>query len=1038
MRSGALSFLCLCLTLLLCPVNLAGQGAGYKLHGRVTDIDNEPLAGAAVMIKGVNRGEITDTDGHYVLANVQAQDVLVVSFLGMKTLEVPVEGRKELNIVLEADGQMIEETVVIAYSEVSSKDLTGSVGRAKMDDIARSDAVNIGEALAGRIAGVQITSNEGMPGEEVNIIVRGTNSVTQSNTPLYVIDGFPLEDASLNTLNPSDIASISILKDASATALYGARAANGVVIVTTKLGTPGTMRVSLEASAGFAEITRKIPLMNAYEFVLLQKEIMTESDFASKYLAGGISVEDYRNVQSIDWQDKVFCTAPVQKYSVNLAGGNRSTRHSTTLSYYDQDGIIRNSNYSRFQGMSRLDHRFGKGWHVQASLNYSRITQKGDSPSQTGYTGSANLLPTVWSYRPFAVAGDDEDLLNELVDPSINPATDYRINPLYIVNEEVRKRVDNNFRGTAFLEYELPFGLRFKVLGGLVSDEYSDEQFNGSHSRTGNKYRSDGVNASVRQKSGLQWLNENTMSWKKSFGSMKAHTLDLLAGHTMQGNRTRTTYLRVTHIPNENMGMSGLSQGTPTLSTYTSPQWTLMSFLARANYNYKSRYYLTASVRGDGSSKFPQTNRWAVFPSASLAWNVAEEDFMRSLSFVSTLKLRTSWGKTGNNRVSEYAWRMQMNATEESEYPLDNMNTTGNVIVNLGNSSLKWETTEQYDAGLDLGLFDNRISFTADAYRKITSDLLLSADIPPSSGFLTDMINVGKVQNEGLEFTLSTVNLNKRNLKWRSDFNISFNRNKVLALSGDQKEIISVISYSNAYIARVGQPLGMMYGFEYEGTYKYEDFDLVDGKYVLKDDVAENGTGRSGIQPGDSKYKDQNGDLTINSEDCVVIGRGMPLHTGGFNNTVEFFGFDLNVYLQWSYGNDILNAARPNFMRGKSEAGYNRWKAYTGRWTPDNPDSDIPRVGGWVAGFSSFEVEDGSFLRLKNVSLGYSLPAKLLKPLSMSQCRIYASVQNLYTWTAYTGYDPEVSTKNTALTPGYDYSAYPRARTMTFGVNITF
>lgn len=599
-------------------------------------------------------------------------------------------------------------------------------------DMLKTDAGNIGEAFAGRVAGVQVTSNEGMPGEEMNIVIRGSNSVTQSNSPLYVIDGFPLEDTSMGALNPSDIASISILKDASATAIYGARAANGVVIITTKLGTPGTTKVTFDASWGFAQISKKIDLMNAYEFVTLQQEIMTEADFNKTYLGEGGTIEDYRNVKSIDWQDQIFRTAPIQKYSVNLSGGNRSTRFSTTLSMLDQDGIIKNSNYSRYQGRATIDHRFAKKWHVQATANYSRILQTGDSPSQTNYTGSANLLPNVWSYRPFVSVGDD-DLINEWVDPSINPSQDFRVNPIYIVSDEYRKRINNYFRANAYVEYEIIKDLKLKVMGGFLTDDYSNEQFNGSRSRTGNKYRSDGVNASVQNKSTQQWVNENTLTYKTAFDKDEKHKFDILLGQTMQGSRYKNTYMKATHIPNEHLGINGFGEGSPVVSTYNSAEWTLMSFLSRINYNYDNRYYFTATFRADGSSKFAKNNRWGYFPSASAAWNISNEKFLSQNKVVSNLKLRASWGQTGNNRVSEYAYRTQMYATEGSEYPFDNSNTTGNIIVNLGNRNLKWETTTQWDAGVDLGLFRNRLTIAVDWYRKITSDLLLSADIPPSS-----------------------------------------------------------------------------------------------------------------------------------------------------------------------------------------------------------------------------------------------------------------------------------------------------------------
>ena len=443
--------------------------------------------------------------------------------------------------------------------------------------------------------------------------------------------------------------------------------------------------------------------------------------------------------------------------------------------------------------------------------NYSRILQTGDSPSQTNYTGSANLLPNVWSYRPFVSVGDD-DLINEWVDPSINPSQDFRVNPIHIVSDEYRKRINNYFRANAYVEYEIIKDLKVKVMGGFLTDDYSNEQFNGSRSRTGNKYRSDGVNASVQNKSTQQWVNENTLTYKTAFDKDEKHKFDILLGQTMQGSRYRNTYMKATHIPNEHLGINGFGEGSPVVSTYNSAEWTLMSFLSRINYNYDNRYYFTATFRADGSSKFAKNNRWGYFPSASAAWNISNEKFLSQNKVVSNLKLRASWGQTGNNRVSEYAYRTQMYATEGSEYPFDNSNTTGNIIVNLGNRNLKWETTTQWDAGVDLGLFRNRLTIAVDWYRKITSDLLLSADIPPSSGFSTNTMNIGKVRNQGWEFTLQTENFNTKNFRWTTDFNIAFNRNKVLALSHNQESIVNVISYNNAYITKIGKPMGMLYG----------------------------------------------------------------------------------------------------------------------------------------------------------------------------------------------------------------------------------
>lgn len=1028
--------------ILTLPAIMYGQ---MKISGIVVNNENESLIGVSIKIKETNKGTITDLDGKFNIT-VDKGHTLLFSYIGYQNSEMIVNTAKEMKVVLYESTKSLDEVVVVGYSEVKHKDLTGSVGVANMTDISKASVANFDEALAGRIAGVQVSSNEGMPGGEMNIVIRGNNSITQSNSPLYVVDGFPIEDQVANSINPNDIESISILKDASATAIYGARGANGVVIITSKKGVVGKTRVAFDASVGFFDIIKKIELMDSYEFVKLQSEIYSLVDFQARYLKDGLTIEDYKNMKSIDWQDQILQTAPVQNYSLNVSGGNLQTRYNGTFSVYDQDGVIKNSNYSRFQGRLSLDQKVTDKIKLNINVNYARMTQTGDSPSQTNYSGSANLLPNTWSYRPFANF-DGYDILDNLTDDAVNVSSDYRINPVYIVNEEYRKQFTNNLRSNVFFEYEIIKDLKLKVSGGWTTNNYRNEQFNGSKTRSGNPYRSEGVNASVQNRETLSWVNENILTYKNYFDKSNKHYFDVLLGQTMQGGGYSDFYQRVIQIPKEELGMDGMGEGTLQKITSNSADWRLMSYLSRINYIFSEKYYATATFRADGSSKFPTKNRWGYFPSFSLAWNIDKEEFMRNLNFLSTLKLRTSWGQTGNNRISEYAYYAQMQSlisregqNYSTEYPFDNANSSGYVMTSPGNSGLKWETTTQLDAGLELGLLDDKIKLTADVYRKETDGLLLNTNLAPSFGFTLGTMNIGKVRNQGLELTLETKNIKTRDFSWTSNFNIAFNQNKVLSLAQNQESLVSIISYSNAYIAKLGQPMGMMYGYIYEGTYKYNDFNkMPDGTFTLKDDVADNGTDRAGIRPGDIRFRDMNGDRIVNNKDAAVIGRGTPIHVGGFSNTFKYKDFDLNIFLQWSYGNDILNANKLSFARGKSEKDYNRWMVYSDRWTPENPESDIPRVGGWGSGvYSSYEIEDGSFLRLKTLSLGYTLPKKIIKKLSARTIRFYASSQNLFTWSNYSGYDPEVSTKNTALTPGFDWSAYPRALSCTFGVNVVF
>ena len=552
----------------------------------------------------------------------------------------------------------------------------------------------------------------------------------------------------------------------------------------------------------------------------------------------------------------------------------------------------------------------------------------------------------------------------------------------------------------------------------------------------------------------LTWLNENILTYQTNFKSK--HFLNALLGVTLQNSDYEYYSLRMKQIPNESLGMAGMSQGTFDKSTSTLSSWSMLSYLGRVNYNYKSKYYATASFRADGSSKFSKKNRYGYFPSGSLAWSFSEEEFMKDYKkWLSSGKLRLSWGLTGNNRIGEYDYlalldMIKSHATtsmNNTVYPFDGNNANVGVApISLPNEDLKWETTEQWNLGLDLGFFDERISFTADLYRKTTRDLLLDATLPYSSGYLTAMKNIGKVRNDGIELTLNTVNIDNKDFKWSSNFNISFNKNKVLELAENQTSLLSTATFDQNfnsqpnYIAKIGQPMGMIYGYIYEGTYKYDDFDKSGSSYTLKGNIPHY-VSESNTQPGMPKYKDLNGDGIIDTNDRTMIGRGLPIHTGGFTNNFEYKGFDLSVFFQWSYGNDVLNANRLFFDSGfQKKRELNQYASYTNRWTPENPNSDIPAATNSSSNLviSSRVVEDASFLRLKTVTLGYTVPKTFLKKYKIDNARLYVAAQNLWTITGYSGYDPEVSIRSGGLTPGLDFSSYPRALSVSFGINLGF
>lgn len=1039
--------------------------AQVLVRGTVVDQTGESVIGASIQVKGTTQGTITDIDGKFSLGVPDKKSVIVVSFIGYATKELQVDTSKPMSIVLEEDTKVLDEVVVVGYQEVRKKDLTGSVAKADMNELLNTPVGSFDQTLGGRIAGVNVSSSEGTPGGTMNIVIRGNNSLTQDNSPLYVIDGFPVEDAAIaSTINPSDIESLDILKDASATAIYGARGANGVVIITTKKGKVGKAQITYDGSVTMHHVTRTIPMMDAYEFVKLQAETYPASianstgGYLMEYQGKQWTLDDYRDIFQYDWQDEILRTALQHNHNIRLTGGTEGVRYNASVSYYNQDGILLNSGYERFQARANTVIKRDK-LDINLTTNYSRSIQTGSTPSETSYSGMNNLFYSVWGYRPVTYPNKSmESLLNDVMDEAINSSNDYRFNPIRSLKEEYRKYYINNLQLNGYVSYEFIKGLKLKVSGGYTYDARKNDQFNNSNTRYGGPTSTDKVNAQIIRNERLTWLNENTLTYQTNI--KKKHFFNSLVGITFQNSDYEYYSLKSTHIPNESLGMAGMADGTLSSSSSLKSSWSMMSYLARLNYNYKSKYYATASFRADGSSKFSKKHRYGYFPSGSLAWNFMEEEFMAPIKkVVGAGKLRVSWGLTGNNRIGEYDYYALLQMLKEKQgdyisngsipsgvYPFDNdMSSVGMVPVSLPNEDLKWETTEQWNVGLDLSFFNERLNFTADVYRKTTRDLLLEASLPLVSGYYSATKNIGKVRNDGLELSLSTVNVQTKDFTWTSDFNIAFNKNEVIELAENQLSLTTAARFDQnynsqpSYIAKVGLPMGMMYGYIYEGTYKYDDFVKSGNSYTLKDNVPYFSS-EANTQPGMPKYKDVNGDGIIDTNDRTIIGRGLPIHTGGFTNSFTYKGFDLSVFFQWSYGNDIMNANRLFFENAGGKKDLNQFASYANRWTPENPESDIPAATKSASNnvISSRIIEDGSYLRLKTVTLGYTFPKALIAKAKLSNARVYVAAQNLWTWTSYSGYDPEVSVRNSALTPGLDFSSYPRAFTLSFGVNLGF
>ena len=1013
----------------------------YQLKGRVVDGSGEPLVGATIICKSNPlSGVITSSDGYFSL-QVAPTEVLMVSMLSYESCEVPVQGRRTIVVELTSSAAEIEEVVVIGYGEQHAKDVTGSITSVDISAMEKMPTTDLNSALQGRMAGVVLSSNDGQPGEEMNLVIRGANSVTQSNSPLYVVDGFPTEDFAALDLNPNDVKSISILKDASAGAIYGSRGANGVVIIETKSGR-GKTSITYTGSTAVNEVANRYELMTPYEFLQYSTELNPE--FGKQYLAGADkTLEDYIGVEGHDWQSQLFRTALTHNHSLTVSGSSDGTSYVFSGSYLNQEGVVVSTNYERIQGRLRLEQQLSRKLTLSVNANYTSALTNGAIASEAGSSSSSwqsYLMYRVWSFSPLdkgLLDSDDGD--EEVVDAT-------QLNPIISAQNSLREVEAKTFMGNASLKYQIHPDLRFMSSFGYNSRDNVTRRFNGSKTYAGfkNKYNTSGMNGSFDSDERSEWVNENTLTYKKKFN--RTHSLNAMAGFTLQDmTRYRHGY-NVIQIPNDALGFSGLETGTPTKIRSSVSQNRTMSFLGRVNYSLLSRYIFTFSFRADGSSKFPVANRWGYFPSAAIAWRVKEESFLRRNKQVNDLKFRFSWGITGNNRIGDYNFYSSLDYVDY--FPQGNSTpSSASGISSYANQALTWEKTEQYDLGMDLALFGNRLKVTADVYTKTTRDLLLNAYVPFSTGVSNAQLNVGSVRNEGVEFTLETVNVKTRNFTWASSFNIAFNRNEVLELANGQTSFTTNLSWTGdfsatpLYITRVGGPISSFYGLVWDGVYQLEDFDqMPDGSYVLKSTVPDNGNNRSIVKPGDIKYVDQNGDGTITNADMAVIGRTTPIHTGGFSNDFSWKGLTLSVFFQWSYGNHIMNANRIALEGNYAGRTVNQLASYVDRWSFDNQNSTNYRAGGYGPRgyYSTRTLEDGSYLRLKNVMLSYDLPARTTKKLSLSHAQIYVSLQNLWTMTAYSGMDPEVSTHHSTLTPGFDYSAYPRNKTCTVGVKIGF
>lgn len=984
-----------------------------SVSGKVSD-SGGPLIGVVITVKGGKDKTLTDTKGNFRIA-AGDNAILLFAYMGYKTKQEPVNKRKTINVVMQTESKVLSEVQVVAtgYGTVNRAKLTSSVSSIQADQLKNDVLPTITQAIQGKAGGVQVTQKSGSPGGGLNIRIRGTTSINAGSDPLYVVDGIPVNSTTnftggsdfnfgggtqginiLASINPSDVQSVEVLKDAASSSIYGARAANGVVLITTKKGQPGLSTFSFNAYEGFSQVPneRKYKMMNTGEYQDYMKDYysyLKDANGNPTPVPAGVLANPGTTT---DWQDQIFRTAPTRNYELSARGGSEKTQYYTSIGYMRQAGVIKNSDFSRLSARLNLDHQHSDKLKFSTRVNLTRALNDRiqEENSKEGSTKNGIFAPpNLPVYNPDGSYAYDQVNTN-------------RENPLAMLLLPVNKSETFRVLASASAEYKILPDLTLKTSFG-ADLSFIDETFfmppNGIRS-----FAAQGGIGAQRSTRDQLWVNETTLSYQKNFGE---HHIDALAGASVQQSRIQFVDARRSNFPSNDIEYISAG-GTVTGANAFPEEWSIASAFSRVNYDYKGKYLLTANFRVDGSSRFGVNSRYGTFPSFGAAWRVSDEDFLKSNKIISNLKIRTSWGITGNQNIPNYA---SYSLYSGSNNYLGNPGYLPNV---LGDKNLKWETTQQLNFGLDLGLLNNRISLLADYYIKNTSDLLVGISIPSSSGFQTRFTNVGKIQNKGFEFELSTQNLVGA-LKWNTSFNMSFNRNKVVSLPGG--ELYGGAGSLN--IAREGLPLGSFYGWKMSGV---------------------------NPQTGMIDYIKQDGSLgaPTDPKDRGIIGNPNPDFYGGITNTFQYKNFDLSIMGQFSYGNDIFNYNLASGLDGsnKTSNGFVDWNR---RWRNPGDITDVPRPtpGNFDnTAISDRFVENGSFFRLRNITFGYTLSDKVSEKLKIKSLRVYTTVQNAFVFTKYKGYDPEVSSNqggaNQGLIYGYDYGSYPQPRIITAGINLTF
>lgn len=1040
------------------------------ITGRVLDEKGLPISGVTVKVQNTQVATSTKEDGSYRIVVPGEKSILIFSFVGFEPQVVVVTNKTEINISLKPQNSNLNEVVVVGYGTQNRKDVTTSVSSLGPKDINDFPATGVDKAMTGKMAGIQVLQPNGAPGAGISIKVRGTGTITAGSDPLYVVDGVPLSDNDVNgpgfkvnpldAINVNDIESIDVLKDASAAAIYGSRGSNGVVIITTKRGNSKKPAISLNSYYGTQSVTKKIPMLDAYQYAQLIYDAHNNTYLNALTAAGktgGITdnnatrlatlgqsptntslpyllppeifsyLNGQRGLTNTNWQDALFQRAPMQSHTISATGGSDNIQYYVSGNYLDQVGTVVNTGYKKYGGRINVDAHYN---HLKlgASFNYNYgviryANTEGAFGNTNGIIGSGLVEGALVASPFFPVKNSDGTYNFNQYKWQYSESTG--INPVALAMLRTDVTYEKKLLNNVFAEYEIIPDLKFKVSFGADISDFNRSEFNPSTLPNPLTLATPSTpTAEYLANSITNWITESTLTYKKRWGN---HSLQALAGYTLQKEMSNASDVAATGFPND---LVKTINGATTVTNFTNTtginEWSLLSGLARLQYSYKGKYLLSAAIRADGSSRFGPNTKYGYFPSASAGWIVSDEDFMKKVDFVSQLKLRLSYGQTGNFQIGNYAY---LSTLGPSNYILGSGSgglQPGLFQNTLGNPNLGWEKTAAVNLGTDIGLFNNHLNATIDVYSNNTSNLLLNIPVAMSTGYSTQLVNIGKVNNKGIEVTLSnTSKIGK--LKWSNNVNYSANRNKVLDLGGQQ----SIITQANGvlfFITEVGKPIGNYYTLVQTG--------------VFKDQADINNTPAKvpNSHPGDFKFKDVNGDGIIDGNDKTITGNYQPKFTYGYSTQLQYGIFDLSASAQGIYGNTIANIAQRHYNSTESYAN-NTTDALKRYYSPSNPGDGKVAIAnrsqtGLNSQISTYHLSSGSYLRIRDLTFGATLPAKTSKSIGLSSARIYVTAMNPFTFTKYNGYNPEVSVNANPLTPGVDYGSYPISKTFLIGLNV--